>query len=91
MKGMLNNPLVRNLIKTQLPSLVEGIGTMEPAAIDFIKSYQLEEGETHTVLFTEIQDEKLYLCIGAFAGKEFVRLIDAKPAVQFIQNLLQKI
>lgn len=87
--SLLNNPLIKNLIKNQLPDLVDNLDSLEDGLNGYIQSFPLEEGETHAVLFTDINDGKLFFCIGAFNRKTMVRLIEAKPAKEFIKNMLE--
>lgn len=73
--------------------MINGLGDGEKALIEYIESFALEGDETHIVLFTETEtvddQKKLYLVIGAFSGKTFRRLIEAKPAKEFLLNLIQ--
>ena len=99
--NLLNNPLILNFIKGKLPELIDNLDEMESGLVSYINSFPLQENETHAVLFTEIDDnpvpspspepvegQKLYFCIGAFNKKTMVRLIDAKPAKEFIKQII---
>ncbi len=87
--SLLNNPLVKNLIKSQLPEIIDNLDDIEGGMAAYIKSFELQPGETHTVLFTEIDSSgRLYFCIGAFCKKEMVRVIEVKPAKAFVKELV---
>lgn len=87
--SLLSSPIVRNLIKNQLPEMIENLDTLESGLISYINSFPIEEGETHTVLFTDISGDKLFFCVGAFNRKTMVRLIEAKPAKEFVKTMLE--
>ena len=87
--SLLENPLIKNFIKGKLPEIIDNLDSLESGLVDYIKSHDLKPDETHIALFTEITaDGKAYLCIGAFNKREMVRLIEAKPAKEFIKSLM---
>ncbi|MDP3914372.1 MAG: hypothetical protein Q8R96_11635 [Bacteroidota bacterium] len=92
---ILNNPLVKNLVKSYLPDMIGSLGEGEKALIEYIELLPLLEGETHAVLFTEIETDTdtghktLYLVVGAFSGRTFSRLIEAKPAREFLKTMIE--
>lgn len=87
--NLLNNPLAKNLIKNFLPDMLNNLDSLETELVKYSRSFPIEEGETHTVLFTDVSDGKLFFCVGAFNKKTMVRLIEAKPATEFIKTLLE--
>ena len=92
---ILNNPLVKNLVRSYLPDMINGLGEGESALIEYIESFELQPNETHIVLFTEIEtdpdtDRKtVYLVVGAFTGRIFSRVIEAKPAREFLKTIIE--
>lgn len=87
--NLFDNPIIAKALLDQLPKHLDKLGPLEKGIVEFIRSHPTENGETHTVLFTEIDPEgNLYLCIGAFNKKEMVRLIAAKPFIGFIKSML---
>ncbi len=87
--SLLDNPLVKNLIKSKLPEIIDNLDDMQGGIAAYIKSFELRGDETHTVIFTEIDNEgKLYFCTGAFRKKEMVRVIEVKPAKEFVKELV---
>lgn len=87
-KNLMNNPLIAGLIKSYLPTIIENLGEAEKALDEYIKSFPLEGDETEIMMFTQSHEEKLFLCIGAFTGKTFTRLIKSTPAREFIKEIL---
>jgi hypothetical protein len=92
---ILNNPLVKNLVRSYLPDMIGSLGEGEKALIDYIESLPLQDEETHAVLFTEIETDPdtgqktLYLVVGAFNGRSFSRMIDARPAREFLKTMIE--
>lgn len=87
-KSLLNSPIISGLIKSYLPSIIENLGEAEKALDEYIKSFPLEGDETEIMMFTQNADGKLFLCIGAFTGNTFTRLIKSTPAREFIKEIL---
>lgn len=87
--SLLSNPIVRNLVKSYLPEITGNLDSVEAGLIEFIEKQQLQEGETHAALFTDTNAGKLYFCLGAFNKKTLVRLIEAKPAKEFVKQLIE--
>jgi len=67
-------------------------GVFKQVAQDLIKYLQaipLQEGETHAVSFTYIEEGIIYLVIGAFKDKTYVRFIEARPMDEWIYSLIE--
>ena len=92
---LLNNPLVKNLVRSYLPDMIASLGEGEKAWIEYIESIPLKGDETHVAYFTEIEtdtdtgEKTLHMAVGAFTGRTFSRLIDAKPALEFLKTLIE--
>lgn len=75
--------------------MINSLGEGESALIEYIESFPLQEDETDIVLFTEIETDPetnkkiVYLVIGAFNGVGFSRLIEAKPAREFLKTIIE--
>lgn len=89
-KNLLNNPIVAGLVKSYMPSIIDGLGEAETALIDYLNSFTLKPGETEINMFTQVNNGKLYICTGAFTGATFSRQIKVTPAREFIKELLLK-
>ncbi len=89
-KNLLNNPIVAGLLKSYMPSIIDGLGEAETALIEYLNSFELEPGETEINMFTQVNNGKLYICTGAFTGSTFSRQIKVTPAREFIKELLTK-
>lgn len=66
-------------------------GALTKASIDFseyLKSLPLQDGETHITAFAHIQDGIMFLVIGAFRDKTYVRFIEAKQLDEWIFSLI---
>lgn len=92
---LLTNPVVKSLIRSYLPDMINGLAEGEQALIAYIESHQLEGDETSIVLFTEIdvdpatQQKTAYLVVGAFTDRTFTRMIEAKPAREFLKTVIE--
>lgn len=87
--SLLDNPLIKNLIKSKLPEIIDNLDDLQEGITAYINSFKLQENETHTVIFTEIDKRgNLYFCTGAFRNKEMVRVIEVKPAKEFIKDII---
>lgn len=95
MSNILTNPLVKNLVRSYLPDMISGLADGEKALIGYIESHPLEADETSIVLFTEIDTDPAtgqkiaYLVVGAFADRTFARMIEAKPAREFLKTIIE--
>lgn len=95
MGNLLTNPVVKSLVRSYLPDLVNSLGDAEKALIDYIESFPLEGDETSIVVFTEIESEDetgqktIYIVVGAFTGFTFTRLIKALPAREFLKTIIE--
>lgn len=87
---MLSNPMFQMIIKTQLPAIKKQLVTGEEALKKYLDEIELNEGETHAAAFTDIHDGTLYIVVGAFNRKTFVRAIQAKPMVEWLTSLITK-
>ncbi|MHA7109253.1 hypothetical protein ACRTDU_03955 [Sunxiuqinia elliptica] len=86
--SLLDNPLVKNLIKSKLPEIIDNLDDLQEGITAYINSFDLRENETHIAIFTEETVDTLFFCIGAFRKKTMVRLIEAKPAKEFVKQLI---
>lgn len=78
------------IIKTQLPAIKRELGAGEAFLKKYLEEIPLQEGETHAAAFTDIHNGKVFIAIGAFSGKTFVRAIEAKPLVEWVSSLISK-
>jgi hypothetical protein len=87
---MLGSPIIKQLIKSQLPSIKKEIGSLEKLLIGYIEKQELEQGETHATAFVEIHKDRALLVVGAFSGKTFVRTIEMRPLADWVEFLLNE-
>lgn len=86
--SLLDNPLIKNLIKSKLPEVLQNLDSVESGLVSYINAVELRPGETHAAMFTEIQGNQVFFCLGAFNKKLMVRLIEVKPAKTFVQEII---
>jgi len=87
---MLDSPIVQMFVRTQLPNIKNYLKQGEEAYKKYLDKILLQDGETHVAAFTEVFGENVFIVIGAFSGKTFVRTIEARPFVDWLSNLLTK-
>jgi hypothetical protein len=86
------NPLFMQLLKGYMPQIIAQIGSLEKEIIVYLSNVQLREGETHCTAFFEIDNDEqtVYIVIGAFCDKLFVRTVEVKPLSDFLKEMITK-
>ena len=94
MSKLLTNPVVKSLVRSYLPDMIASLGEGEKALIEYIEAVPLEGEETHVAFFTEIETDAegiktMYLVVGAFNEQTFQRVVDIKPAREFLKTMIE--
>ncbi len=87
------NPAIILLVKSYMPQIKAQIGNLEKGMMAYINQQELKENETHCTAFLEIDNDSqtIYIVIGAFSNRLFVRSIEVKPMTDFLNEMITKI
>lgn len=85
----MNDKILLSVIKPFLPKIKGFIKEGEPALKKYLESIPLQGDETHIVAFTEIDENTIYVVIGAFRDKTFVRAIQVTPLASWLTSLIE--